>query len=92
MLVVSTALFTSIHLLNFDKQRNICNFTTVHICIKYRAVGLLTLAVLKKKRLLKRKIYNTDYVRALILQITKSRKHKTLQLHIQGCPIIPFDM
>jgi len=84
-------LFTSHRLLNFDTQRNIHNCTTVHICIIYRAVAVLTSAIHSQQSFLQRRpacnIFNTDNLIVYILQIITPRKHKTLRRYIQGCQI-----
>ena len=70
------------------------NFTTeIYICINYRAVSVLTSAIRQQSFLQHRpkcKLFNTDNLKVYILQIITSRKNKTLQLHIQGCPIFLF--
>jgi len=62
-------LFTSHRLLNFDTQRNVHNFTTVHICNNYRGVGVFTSAIHSQQSFLQRRrtcnIFNTDNLKFL---------------------------
>jgi len=87
-------LFTSLHLLHFDTQRNVHNFTAVYILLNTERLVLLTSATHRQHSFIqsrpKCKVYNSNNLKVIILQIITSRKHKTLQLHIQGHPIIPF--